>query len=389
MTLDVNLDGKSEDEIIDSGPMSSPPEDEIEKEEEKEEDKEEEEEKEEESENEEEEKEEEEKEEDEEKPKESLVKAIDKKYPGVFKDFPELRKNFFLAREYQEVFPDIDSAKEAVENNQILHAFEEQILEGDSSLLLGSIIKEGGDVANRFVENLLPTLFKTSKEHYVKATRPLVAELLQDALNIGEANKDKNLINAAKVLSKQIFGTYELPKFARKDDEEEKKVTANKNKEQQEKFNEFRSEFFVDAEDEVRDLIRVGFDPDKVLPDFVRKSALDSIYEELNSILTKDGTHMARIQNMWTKVPLNDRRALKAHKERMITTLLSRAKTEIPALKKKYLNEALGRLNRKPKTETKNIPHGTPPGRKKGNEKITMKEVREKNLTEDDILGLE
>ena len=53
---------------------------------------------------------------------------VTKKYPNLFKDFPNLRHIFYHEREYRELFPTVDAAREAAEDIDGLHELENALV---------------------------------------------------------------------------------------------------------------------------------------------------------------------------------------------------------------------------------------------------------------------
>src|SRR5207249_907871 len=88
-------------------------------------------------------------------------KDVTKKYPNLFKDFPNLRHIFFHEKEYREIFPSVEEAKEAVEELNGLRELETALTSGtqqDVEALIDSFKELGDNVIPNFANNFLPSL---------------------------------------------------------------------------------------------------------------------------------------------------------------------------------------------------------------------------------------
>src|SRR5437762_7106149 len=96
-------------------------------------------------------------------------KDITKKYPNLFKDFPNLRHIFFHEKEYREIFPSVEEAKEAVEELNGLRELETALTSGtqqDVEALIDSFKELGDNVIPNFANNFLPSLKSINQELY-------------------------------------------------------------------------------------------------------------------------------------------------------------------------------------------------------------------------------
>lgn len=383
----------TEDEIIDKDATLPTP-DELEPvktEEEDEEREEEEEESDEEKSDDEDEDKEEETEEDKDEPKEIAkglsAKELNKEFPGIFKKFPQLRTELYSGIQIKEVIPTVEDAKELVQRNDFFTNFENEILGGNSKLFIGSVLEnEGGD---KFFENLLPTLFEENKEVFRKTVEPTLINILKEVKSSGENTKDQNVVNAVKIISKVLFHSLELPEIKKsKVDPERNKLEEERRNDFRERAQEFKSEAISDMEEKIREEIARILDPENAFPNLVQEALHEKIYKELGAILSQDKAHLSRMNNYWAKAPIGNYQELKRYKSSMVTAFLARAKSEIPALKKKYISEYLKSSKNTVRKETRHIPEGSTPTKSR-NRTISIKEAKEKGLTEDQILGID
>lgn len=317
------------------------------------------------------------------------VKTIEAKFPGLFKTFPGLKQAFFLEKQYREIFATPDDAREAADKAPLFKAFEQDIIAGNSKLLLESIKENGGsDSLNEFVDRFLPTLLKTDKDSYVRATKPILVGVLKRVEEVGTKNENKNLINAARLIHQAVFGSLEIQELeAPKENPEKKKIVEERDQLNKERFEEFHSIVMNDGEAALVAEIEKRADPNKVLSEGMRKYVIKECFSQLMDVLSADKQHMARINSLWrqAKESLNDRSTWSQSKSRLISAYLARARAEVPAITKKLLSEALGKNKPVQRKETKVIPSGGTVRQNKS-KVVSVGDARKAKMTDMDII---
>jgi hypothetical protein len=278
---------------------------------------------------------------------------IKAKYPTLFKDFPGLKASFFFSRDVQEIFGNsIDNVKHAAADLIGYQKLEASILEGKAEVLLGELHKNKKD---EFIDEFLPSLAKIDKDAFIRVTEPVIGNLLRQVIAEGTrrgGDAGKNLIAAAKVISNEAFGTYDVPKFERKAPPE---PTARE-RELEEQVNQSRAQAHEKFGIEVNELgdKYVIQAIEKLLPkgvtDYQRKVLIKEIKSDLEDTVKKDQKFMASLRPLWQGAVRNNYAG--DSKANIVKAVLARAKQSLPGIAKKHISEFSGK--RQVKTPDKN-----------------------------------
>jgi len=215
-----------------------------------------------------------------------------------------------------------------------------------------STVKEADPAAiEKIASNFLPALYKESQDLYIKITAPLLVNAVRSAYMEGESAGNDNLKNSALFVSKYLFGDFRAAQgkmgageLGKVEKPTEEKPTSDVTKERQEYYAEklktLRSEVEETTITSLKEKISVNIDPDEVLTPYVRDSIIRDTLKEIDRQLGKDERHVKYMGSLW-------RRALKAGlpaewKSRLQTAYLARAESLIPAVRSKFLSDALG-----------------------------------------------
>lgn len=290
------------------------------------------------------------------------LKTITAKYPNIFKEFPALKDAYFRADAYAEVFPSVEDARDAAEKADILDTFEEALVKRGSAVELLNSIKESDPRAlGKFVDNLLPELYKFDSNLFLRATEPVTRQLLWSASQHGKKSGDKNLVASAQHISNYLFGDAEViaPKTAGRKEEDPERIELERDKANFEatKRNEFLGELNSRAGKQLVKIISDGLDPKSVLSDFMKTTITEKVMDEIGARLEKDTHHMARMRTLHSRAAKAG--FPKAMTDQITATYLSAAKLLIPVVRNEIKAKALGRS-----------PNGN--GNKSGNRQIPV-----------------
>lgn len=283
------------------------------------------------------------------------LKSVEEKFPGLLKAFPSLRDMYFREAEYSKIFPTIDDAKEADENNIAFNSIRESIYQGDGNKLFSAIKETGDKELEKFSTNILPTLFKVHPQSFWRAANPLVEDIARNMFNKGNKENNESLKNAALYLSDYFFGNTEIAEGKKTSIikvEDNSEVNKEREKFDNERGTAFRSGIENDVRSELIKLIegsdpKTGknrLDPDSVFSPFIKTTIIDRIISDLGSQLTSDKDHIKFMDSLWSSSKRNGR--TDKDKVRIISAYLARAKSLIPSLRSKYVSEALGQKTR-------------------------------------------
>ena len=280
------------------------------------------------------------------------LKAITEVYPDFFKKFPSLRDMYFREAEYSKLFPTIDEAKEAQENNAAFQNIREDIFSGTGERFLQAVKSQNPETLQRFASTILGTLVKVDQNSFWAAANPLVEDICKSMYKKGITEGNESLANSAKYLSYYFFGEADIAEGKRTTIQQQQPQT-DVSKERQDWENqkqlEFRGVIEKDLRGQLVDLItgtdaKTGhskLDPDDVLSPFIRNTIIDRVIADIGSTLQADKSHINYMDSLWTRARQNGR--TDTDKSRIIAAFLARARSLAPSLRSKYVSEAMGR----------------------------------------------
>ena len=267
------------------------------------------------------------------------LKGIDK---DIFKKVPELKPIIFRDNDMGKIFPTIHEAKFARERLEVFGQVEGALSQGDSSLILSSLEKSNPGALEKFAKDFLPTLLSGSQELYVKATVPIIRNAILSARREAKATGDKNLENAALLITKHIFGDFELPK------DDVGKTTLDPEREQ---FNREKKEFYqkqtIDFVEGVKSTgvetlwgeVSRALKPYK-LASFVERSATEAIMSDIFNELNGDRDHQNVMKQYWSEAQKGLSSELKS---KLTSAFLRRARASLSTVRDRRLREFLGK----------------------------------------------
>lgn len=283
------------------------------------------------------------------------IKQLNEIYPDLFKKFPSLREMYFREAEYSKLFPTVDDAREANENNTAFNSIREDIFNGNGSKFFNAIKEVGEGNLEKFSSHLLPVLYQVHPQSFWRAANPLVEDIARNMFNKGVKDNNEDLQNAAKYLADYFFGSTEIAEGKKTSivkDEVDPKLSEERTKFENEKETAFRGSIERDVRGKLLSMIegkdpktgKSRLDPDEVFSSFIKSTIIEHIITDLGSQLTSDKNHIRFMDSLWDKSRRNGR--TDADKARIISAYLARAKSLIPTLRSKYVSEALGRSER-------------------------------------------
>ncbi len=279
------------------------------------------------------------------------IKQLEEAFPGLLKKFPSLRDMYFRESEYTKIFPTIDEAKEANDNNVAFTNIRDDVFQGDGSKFFAAIKEADEKGLERFSSQVLGTLFKVSPNSFWRATQPLVEDIARSMFAKGVKAGDESMQNAARYLSDYYFGDVafaEGKKTSVVKLDTDPEISKQREEFEREKDTSFRGGVESSVKSQLVSLIeskdektgKLRLDPDGVFSPFIKSTIIDHIIRDLGTQLTADKDHIRFMDSLWTKARRSGR--TDEDKARIISAYLARAKSLIPSLRSKYVSEALG-----------------------------------------------
>lgn len=278
-------------------------------------------------------------------------KEILAKYPGLFKDFPYLEKAYYREQQFTELLPTIEDARNAVQAKNVLDRFENDVMNGNTEVILRTVKNDSPKGFAKIIDNYLPTLARVDEQAYYhvlgNVTKHTIVAMVKEARNSG----NEALQSAAQLLNQFVFGTTEFKppsNLSRNEPEADDRNKELQHREQQfirQQFNTAREDLNTRINNTLTNTIDANIDPKKSMSDYVRKNASREAMEMLDTVLSKDARFVALKDKLWESV-FNENFS-KTSVERIKSAYLSRAKTLLPTVIKKARIDALKGLGRR------------------------------------------
>lgn len=320
----------------------------------------------------------------EESEKKVFFKSIKEKYPNFFKDFPDMRAVIGREKDYSRVFPTVDDARIAVEKVEVLDQLTASLDAGEVTPLLATLHSQNPKV----IEQILPTIQKHDPQTFLKITTPLFATFLRNAIIEGTKNENKNLILAAKHLSKYVFDNPIPPankkEEAPQEDPEKLRLANELRKRDYEIEDGFINDVRTTCENKVRLKLERRIDPENTMTPSVRKAVAEQALQEVKRLVHKDKRLATTIVSL-LKSAAKEKFKGDEWKPRIVSAYLGRAKDFLPQVVKNY---STGTGKPTPKgVVTKRIPQTG--GSSKGGSVKVIKHARDipRNMTDEEFLA--
>ena len=330
------------------------------------------------------------------------LRTINEAYPDFFKKFPAMRDVYFREAEYSKIYPTIDDAKEANENNAAFQNIRQDLFTGDGSKLLGAVKNQDPKALQRFAGSFLTTLLKVDNDAFWRAANPLVEDVARGMMQKGINEGNESMQNAARYLSHYFFGNIEVAEGKRTTvQQEQPKSDVAKEREEWENQRqmEFRGTIEKDLRGQLNDIIvgidlRTGkskLDPNDVLSPFIRQTIIERVIADIGQTLQADNQHIRYMDSLWDRARTNGR--TDSDKDRIVQAYLARARALAPQLRSKYVSEALGKRVRQASDKirvSESIPGRTPNvGRtsRNGSSSVNPKTIDYRKTSDYDILN--
>jgi len=326
--------------------------------------------------------------------KPQLLKDLEKEYPDILKKHKPLRNAIIRHEQFSQLFVDPRQAQEAVQLNEDYRGFENEILNGDPAKVIRSIQQTSEKGYKRFISGVLPALYDLDRATYSEVVFPVFANLLRKARVNGEASGNENLVRSTKHICSLIWPELKggIPNFDSKRVEADPEIDSRaKEVEERERRYEMRvrTDFIggIKGNNEklLKKRIEKGLDPDNTLNSFLKASIIDKTMKDVQELMDED-VHFNRTMDHLLE---RGRRSgySNEYKTRMIGTFIGRATQLIGPIRRRYFNQALGRVEKT--KEGKAPPMRRPVGEAPsgGGKKIRSSEIDWASTSDLDIMN--
>jgi hypothetical protein len=263
----------------------------------------------------------------------NVVKQAAQEFKGLFNKYPELRSNYFFARDVQQFFGSVEEAKQAATTVENFQAIVEEIDSGDP----GSIVEYIGnnkDTLYKFGRKFLNSVLEKNPDVFPHLTGPYVAQLLKSAAKDAKASGNKNLELSVEHIANYIFGLDGkipddpgVPEDAPKQD----------NKALVQQFINFRDEAFEAGSNNLTSYVENSLAALKTNKPGLKKMLVKEISAEIDRMMSIDNAHMARMNRMWMQAKKG--LLTPKHRAAIINAHADAIKKLLPIAREKVLRE--------------------------------------------------
>lgn len=301
----------------------------------------------------------------EEKKEEELItparrKEILKQYPDLFKKFPYLERAYYRDRQFTEIFPDIDTAKEVASKAETFDNLEQHLMSGSTTNVLKAVKQVDENAFNKIADNYLTSLLEVDQGAYYNVIGNVIKQTVVTMMNDGQRRGDEVLQEAARVLNQFVFQTGELQQPSRLS------RPVNENQQLEQERQQFVQERFQttlgDLESKVGNILKStinqNIDPKSAMSDYVRKNASKDAYDELENLIDSDQQFRRNLDKLWERA--FEQKFSKPTVDAIRSAYLSKAKTLLPRVIQKTRNEALRGMGKRVNSREEEQEESTP-----------------------------
>jgi len=279
-------------------------------------------------------------------------KEVTKKYPKLFEDFPNLRHAFFHAKEYRELFPTVEEAREAADDLEGLREMETALTSGKPEDVVGiltSIKGLGDEAVPNLAINFLSSIKKMDQDLYYKVITPELVNFTRIMFDAGLRNENDNLKNAALVAALHFFGDQKvasgekeikLPTSKKEGSVENEKLERERTSFRNERYSTFYNDVVQSADSQLSKAILNGLDPKEEMTEGIKELISEKVMKEMTMTLAKDPSHTSRMDSLWRKAAKDNFSG--NWKSKIISAYLEAAKEIMPRVRAKVRAGILG-----------------------------------------------
>lgn len=232
------------------------------------------------------------------------MKKVYAKYPDLKKDFPDLIRANFREKEYSEVFPTVDDAKEALEKVQTLDKLTGAYFEGNTDQVLAIVKNEDPKAWAKVVNNYLPNLERVDKAAYTHVAGQVFRQAANLAYAQAQQHGNEDLMKAVQIMYQWAFGN-QTPSNSYGNGQQQN-TEADSVKKEREEFETTRHNSHIEDNmrligNSIKAQIDKNIDPNGRMTPFVKRKAVDEAYSMIMDSMKNDKRFNTLVSKGWDK----------------------------------------------------------------------------------------
>lgn len=322
----------------------------------------------------------------------NVFQAIKADFPEFFKKHPEVRAIIGEHQQFASVFASPDEAAEAQKSVEIFNEFKQSVLSGDPSVLVKDLAINEPEALEKFSENFLPVLRDANPRAFVKATLPVLKNVLREISNTAKASKDEQTFYAVGYVNKALFGSPTIPEDSRPDpliEKQRKAFEDEKKQHETSKQENFKTATLTKAANLIDSIVSKGLDPEKALNDRVKAAITADTLKLVKDTVANDKPFIAKMNQLWKNARATG--FTDDAKDKIIFAYLARVKPIIPGIREKvrrdYISDERAKNGTKVGNNKQFIPSSSTSGKSTNLKNIDPNKVDYSNSSDEDILN--
>ena len=318
------------------------------------------------------------------------LKGMKAKYPKVFKDFPALKQAWYSSREFYDVFPSVQAAKEAAERSATLAVVEKDIFRDGSAKELVTKVKSGNEESFKsFTGSFLETVRELDAEQYNSIVTPVFDSLINHIHSEGNRLNDATVKSAAQVVYNMIHPDGAPTNTPQQENKEQLKLDRDKKDFEVQKQQHFQGQYQMAQEkvlSRVTDAIKTNVTRslnDLEVSGYLKENITSDVLNEVFSNLKQDGEFQSSQTSLWESAVKNQ--FSDDTLNQIANTALRRVSKVLPRIRGEVRSKALGGISRGSK-ETTRKGSTSKGGRKKITSPKDIREMSDLDVLSDDVV---
>lgn len=280
--------------------------------------------------------------------------------PKLFKKFPTLEHAIYREKQYAELFPTLDDAKQASERSQVLENFEKDLLGGNIDNVLKVVKQNDGKAYDRIVGGFLDNLRTSDPHAHLKIMNRAAKQIINYVFQHGKKEGDEQLQLASQYMHKFIFNSTEVTPDSEQVVEKE---NPRENEQTERERNFARTELTSAVTDvtsnvnkRIKSTIEKHLDPNGSMSSYVKSKSIDDVMVELDKAMSGDKRFRLVLDTLWKRAQSS--RYNDSSKQEIRRTLEGKAAALLLPIIRKVRATALkdGQVSKKKSDETEDEP---------------------------------